>query len=76
VADPHLAKARLEELSLERQRLSAETTVAEPPPVVTVEEAVSYRRQVEKIFSVGTMIERKRLLGHLVAKMKLAPEQR
>jgi hypothetical protein len=37
---------------------------------------MAYRKQVEKIFSVGTMAERKRLLGMWIAEMKLAPEQR
>src|SRR5262249_46194507 len=74
--DTAWAAKRLQELSLEHQRLSSQMTVIGPPPQVSVEEALSYRTQVDKVFAQGTMTEKKQLLTYWVAEMKLAPETR
>jgi hypothetical protein len=76
LTDTAWANTRLQELSSERRKLSARTTGTEPPPVVSVEEAMAYRRQVEKLFAVGSTAERKRLLAACVEKVILAPDRR
>jgi hypothetical protein len=76
LADTSWANARLRELSAERQRLSVPVTPAAKPPRLTVDEAMTYRRDVERLFTVGTLTERKQLLRTWVAEMKLAPERR
>ena len=76
LADASWANSRLRELSADRQRLTRAVTPVGKPPQITVDEAMTYRRDVERLFQHGTMAERKQLMRAWVADMKLAPERR
>ncbi len=74
--DAAWANTPLQALSAERRRLTALVTSVAKPPQISIEEAMSCRRDVEKLLAHGSLAERKQLIRCHVAEMKLAPERR
>jgi DNA invertase Pin-like site-specific DNA recombinase len=85
--DATWANARLPELQRERERLQVQIDLARESqqvqnanslcPKVSVQEAMTMRRDVERLFALeGSTAEKKQLLRIYVQKMKLAPERR
>jgi hypothetical protein len=82
INDAEWANSRLTELTAERQRLQVQIQPRlqvqiqdSTPPKVNVEQAMVYRKDVEKLFAVeGATEEKKKLLRIWMQDIKLAPE--
>ncbi|MHB9132627.1 MAG: recombinase family protein [Armatimonadota bacterium] len=66
---------RLVELEAERTKLKATPQPMGAPPKIDAAAAGAYRRQATKLFTAGSVEQRKRLVRELVAEIKLTPEE-
>jgi hypothetical protein len=57
------------------QKLSAVVTQSDGPPQLSTSEAMACRREIDKLFEHGTMVEKKQLLRTYVEQIRLTPER-
>lgn len=65
---------RLRELMAEREELAKRALVTGEAPQIDVEAALAYRTQMDKVLSLGTNSEKKRLIRSCVDQITLAPD--
>ena len=75
LSDAEWTNSRLKELMAERDRLSERTVSTGSAPQIDAKTAMAYRRQAEKVLSVGSNAERKQFLKTWVDKITIAPEE-
>jgi hypothetical protein len=73
--DAKWANARLRELLTEREALTEDSSAGGPPPQIDSKTILQYSVQTEKLFRVGDLVERKRLLRIWVEEVKLMPHE-